>query len=376
MAARTDPRSADQSEVNQVETKRLEDLLVAMTRVGASALHLVPGRAPALRVQRRFVSGDETAISAADVDELLRDMLFSDHREQLAQSGHVEVLYVARSGRRYRAAVAEAFGQCSLVLRPVPEVPPRFDSLDLPEQVAGFTRCRSGFVAVAGFFGAGKSTTLAALVEQLNEDPSRHIVTIEDSIQFVHQNGAALLHQREVGTHVATAAIGIRQAMASGACVLVIGELRDAEALDAAITAAESGCLVFAGVEAGSIVGAVTELAAMMPLEDRPRLRTRLSRVLRGVTAQSLLHRSHKTGRIPVVEVLVGSPAARAIVRKGSLGDLVSLMQRCRGLGMQTMDISLRSLLARHLVTQDEALLHATDRDEVLARAPGKTVAR
>ena len=359
-----------------MDTKRLEDLLAAMTRVGASALHLVPGRAPSLRVQRRFVGGDETTVTPAEVEELLRDMLFSDHREQLARDGHVEVLYVSRSGRRYRASAAEAFGHCSLVLRPVPEVPPRLESLELPEQVAGFARCRSGFVAIAGFFGAGKSTTLAGLVEQLNEDPTRHIVTIEDSIQFVHQNGAALLHQREVGTHVASVAAGVRQAVASGACVLVIGELRCGEALDAAITAAESGCLVFAGVEAGSIQGAITELSALVPLEDRPRLRTRLSRVLRGATAQSLLHRSHKAGRIPVVEVLVGSPAARAIVRKGALGDLQALMQRCRGLGMQTMDISLRSLLARHLVGQDEAMLHATDRDEVLARVPGPAGAR
>ena len=342
-----------------MDTTRLETLLTAMTRVGASALHLVPGRAPALRVQRRFVSGDETSVQQADVDELLRDMLFSDHREQMARCGHVEVLYVSRSGRRYRASAAEAFGHCSLVLRPVPEVPPRLESLELPEQVAGFARCRSGFVAIAGFFGAGKSTTLAGLVEQL-----------------MHQNGAALLHQREVGTHVASVAAGVRQAVASGACVLVIGELRCGEALDAAITAAESGCLVFAGVEAGSIQGAITELSALVPLEDRPRLRTRLSRVLRGATAQSLLHRSHKAGRIPVVEVLVGSPAARAIVRKGALGDLQALMQRCRGLGMQTMDISLRSLLARHLVGQDEAMLHATDRDEVLARVPGPAGAR
>jgi twitching motility protein PilT len=346
----------------------MEALLAAMARVGASALHLVPGRAPALRVQRRFVDGDEQPVAAADVDEVVRDMLFADHREQLARRGHVEVLYVARNGRRYRATIAEAFGQSSLVLRPVPELPPRFENLDLPEQVAAFARCRSGLVTIGGFFGAGKSTTLAAIVELLNQDPARHVVTIEDSIQFVHPNGTALLHQREVGTHVASAAVGIRQAMAVGADTIVVGELREAEALEAAIAAAESGCLVFAGVEAGSIVGTLTELAAFVPLEERPRLRTRLARALRGATAQSLLQRSHKAGRVPVVEVLVASPAARAIVRKGSLNELSHLMQRCRGLGMQTTDVSLRGLLARHLVTPEEALLHATDRDEVLSR--------
>ena len=355
-----------------MDTKRLEALLAAISRLGASALHLVPGRAPALRVQRRFVAGDETPVLPADVEELTRDMLFSDHREQLARLGHVEVLYVARSGGRYRATVADANGAVSLVLRPVPKAPPRLEPLDLPDQLAGFTRCRNGFVAVAGFFGAGKSTTLAAIVEACNEDAARHIVTIEDSIQFVHQNGAALLHQREVGTHVASAAEGIRQAVAAGVDVIVVGDVRDQVTLEAALSAAESGCLVFGGVEAGSIVGALAELTTMVPVEDRARLRTRLAGALRGVTAQSLLQRSHKAGRVPVVEILVSSPAVRASIRAGRLQDLGGIMKRCRGLGMQTTDIALRGLLTRHLVTQEEALLHASNRDEVLARAPAR----
>lgn len=353
-----------------MEQKRLEDLLAAMTRLGGSALHLVPGRAPALRVQRRFVPGDEVPVRTTDVEELMRDMMFADHREQLARAGHVEVLFVSRSRRRYRATVAEAGGEPSLVLRPVPEAPPQLAALDLPEQVAALARGRGGLVAVAGFFGSGKSTTLAAIVELLNQDPSRHIVTIEDAIQFVHQNGAALLHQREVGHHVATAADGIRQAMASGADVIVVGELREAAALEAAIAAAESGCSVFAGVEAGSIVGAISEMTALVPFDERPRLRTRLSRALRACLAQSLLHRSHRVGRVPVVEVMISNPAVRQVIRRGSLHELPAIMQRCRGLGMQTTDIALRSLLGRHLVTQDEALLHATNRDEVIARAP------
>jgi twitching motility protein PilT len=359
-----------------VDTQRLEALLAAMNRVGASALHLVPGRPPALRVQRRFVAGDDTPVQPNDIVELTRDMLFADHRDRLSRTGHVEVLYVARTGKRCRASVADVDGTTSLVLRPLPEGTPKLDNLDLPEQVGAFARGRSGFVPVAGFFGSGKSTTLAALVGVLNQDPARHIVTIEDSIEFVHENGAALLHQREVGTHVATAAAGIQQAVATGVDAIVVGEIRDAETLDAVITAAESGCLVFGGVEAGSIVGALNELTLLVSAEERPRLRVRLSRVLRGAMAQSLLQRSHRTGRVAVVEILVGNPAARTAIRRGNLRDLQGIMQRCRGLGMQTADIALRALLARHLVTQEEALLHATDRDEVLARSPMSTPVR
>lgn len=353
-----------------MDQKRLEDLLAAMGRLGGSALHLVPGRAPSVRVQRRFIQGDEVPVQAADVDELMRDMLFSDHREQLARTGHVEVLYVSRGRRRYRATVAEAGGQPSLMFRPVPEVPPQLAALDLPEQVGSLARGRGGLVAIAGFFGSGKSTTLAAIVEQLNQDPSRHVVTIEDAIQFVHQNGGALLHQREVGTHVATAADGIRQAVASGADAIVVGEVREGAALDAAVAAAECGCLVLIGVEAGSVVGAISELCSMVEPDQRPRLRTRLARALRGCCAQSLLQRSHRGGRVAVVEVLISNLAVRHAIRNGALHDLPAIMHRCRGVGMQTTDIALRALLARHLVTQDEALLHATSRDEVLARAP------
>lgn len=359
-----------------MDTTRLEALLAAMTRVGASALHLVPGRAPALRVQRRFVSGDETPVQNSDVDELTRDMLFSDHRQQMARCGHVEVLYVARSGKRYRATIAEVGGQSSLVLRPLPESTPSIDHLELPEQVAAFTYCRSGFVVVAGFFGSGKSTTLAALTGALNRDQTRHIVTIEDSIEYLHENGPALLHQREVGTHTATAAAGIQQAVAAGADTIVASEIRDAVTLEAAITAAESGCLVFGGVEAGSIQGALTELLLMVPAEDRARLRTRLSRALRGASAQSLLQRSHRAGRVAVVEVLVANPAARAAIRRGDLQELSAIMQRCRGLGMQTADIALRSLLSRHLIGPEEALLHAANRDEVMARNAAPTPIR
>ncbi len=359
-----------------MDTQRLDTLLAAMTRLGASALHLVPGRKPVLRVQRRFVAGDETAVQSADIDELARDMLFADHRQRLACDGHVEVLYVSRGGRRYRATIAEVGGGASLVLRPLPEGTPRLEALDLPDQVGAFARCRSGFVPVAGFFGSGKTTTLAALVGVLNQDPTRHITTIEEAIEFVHEGGAALLHQREVGTHVAAAAVGIRQALAVGTDTIVVGEIRDGEALDAAITAAESGCLVFAGVEAGSIVGALTELSLLVPDEQRRRLRGRLANVLRGAIAQSLLQRSHRAGHVAVVEVLVGNAAARSAVRDGDLAQLPTIMQRCRGLGMQTADSALRALLARHLVTPEEALLHATNRDEVLARGPVPAAAR
>lgn len=348
-----------------MDANRLESLLAATVRMSASALHLVPGRPPALRVQRRFIAGDELPVQPGDVEELIRDMLFSDHRERLDRRGHVEVLYVARGGVRYRATIAQNDVQRSLVLRPLPTRPPRLQELELPLQVEAFARMRHGLVAVGGFFGAGKSMTMAAIVARCSEDPARHIVTIEDAIEVVHDAGAALLHQREVGTHVGTAVDGIRQAVAAGADVIAIADLRDVTTLDAALSAAEAGCLVFAGVEAGSIVGVIAELTSMVAIEERQRFRARLAAVLRGATAQSLLHRSRKGGRVPVVEVLVGNPAVRQAITTGELQLLPDIMKQCRGLGMQTIDNALRGLLDRRLVTEDEALLHANNRADV-----------
>lgn len=353
-----------------MDTTRLDTLLAATTRMGATALHLVPGRAPSLRVQRKLVAGDETPVQPGDVEELTRDMLFSDHREQLEQRGFVEVLYVSRAGARYRATISSNNGEYSVVLSPVPMEAQKLEELELPEQVGAFTRLRHGFVAVSGFFGAGKSTTLAAIVDACSGDADRHIVSIEESIQVVHQSNSALLHQREVGRHVVSTAEGVRQAVASGADVVVVSEVQDLATLDAVLTASESGCLVFAGIEAGSIIGAIVEMTSLAAIEDRPRMRARLARSLRGVMAQSLLNRSHKGGRVPVVEILVASPAVRAAIRTGRLRDLPAIMRRCRGLGMQTTDAALRGLLNQHLVLEEEALLHATNRDEVLTRHP------
>lgn len=355
-----------------MDRQRLEALLAAMDRVGASALHLAPGRPPCLRVQRRLVPGDEGALTAAHVDELIRDMLFADHRERLARRGHVEVLCVSQTGRRYRATVTEVDGEHGLVMRPVPASAPKLDTLDLPEQMGAFTQCRSGLMLVAGGFGSGRSTTLAAVVDSLNQDPSRHIATVEDAIEFVHPPAAALLHQREVGVHAPTFAEGVRQAIALGVDTVVVSSIPDLACLDALLSAAESGCLVFAGVESGSVVGALADLVQLVAPELRARLRTRLARVLRGVAAQALLQRSHRAGRVPVVEILVGNAAAKQAIRLGNFHELPPIMQRCRGLGMQTVDLALRALLAQHLVAHDEAMLHASDRELVLAgaRAP------
>lgn len=346
-----------------MDDTKLEANLAAMQRIGAATMHLVSGRPPSVRVQRRVVELDAPAVTAEQIDEFVRDLLFSDHRKVLAARGQVEVLYMGRDGLRYRVSVAECAGARSLTMRSLPTVVPTLQGLELPDQVGALTRYRSGLVLVAGFFGSGKSTTLAALANVVAQDPTRNIVSIEDSIEFVHESTHALVHQQEIGTHVDSAVEAIQQAVAAGADTILLSEFEGHDVLEAVLAACEAGCLVFCGVESGSVVGAISELSLTAPSEERARLRTRMARVLRGVTAQYLVPRAHKSGRIAVVEVLVGSPAVRAAIRKGALQDLIGIMHRYRGIGMQTTRAALYALHAAHLINPEDAQLHAAGRE-------------
>src|SRR5215510_2610735 len=359
-----------------MDTKELEQMLGAMTRAGASSLHLIPGQAPCVRVQRKFVQSEHAVVQAAAIDELTRDLLFEDHRARLRRDGQVDVLYVARTGQRFRTTVLRQERGLALLLRPVPENPPQLHELQLPPQIGSFVHYRSGLVLVTGFFGSGKSTTLAALVDRFNHETARHVVTVEDPIEYLHPQGQALLHQREIGPHVTDYETGIRQAMRLGAEVIVLSDLDSGRTLDAVLDAVESGCLVFAGFDASSVVGACMELPLLAAEEDRSRARTRLAAALRAVTAQTLLPCAHQQGRVPMVEILINNSAVRATLRQGNYHELPAIMNRCRGLGMQTSDVALRSLLARHLISPEEAVQHAINRDQVLTRGSAAPNAR
>ncbi len=351
-----------------MDAKELERMLASMARAGASSLHLLPGHPPCVRVQRRFVQSEQGIVEPADIEALLGDLLFEDHRERLAKQGQVDILYYARTGQRYRATVLRQEQGLAMLMRPIPEAPPQLRDLQLPQQVGQFVELQHGIVLVAGSFGSGKSATLAALVDAFNQGTSRHVVTVEDPIEYLHPQGRALLHQREVGAHVPDCASGVRQALRMGAEVVFVSEIHEAATLLAVLDAAESGCMVFAGFDASSVVSACTEIEKLAPQDQREHVRARFATAMRAVTAQTLLPCAHQQGRVPMVEVLTDNSAAREALQDGRADDLPAIMHRCRGLGMQTVDAALRGLLARHLVTPEEALQHAVNRDQILVR--------
>ncbi len=341
----------------------LEEWLVEVQRNDATALHVQPNAAPCMRIDSKLEAIGETTMRTEWITELLHEFLFADHREQLEKTGAVDVLYVARSGQRFRTWVTQLADGPALTMRRVRQAVPTLEGQRLPELLAHLMQFQSGLIVVSGFYGAGKSATVAAMVERMVRASVRNVVTVEHPIEFVYEASRALVHQREVGAHVDSIADGVRQAVRLGADVVIVSELPDLASLEAVLYAVERGLLVLTTIEAGSVVGTMYRLIGMAPPEERSRMRMRVAAALRAVIGQTLLADKEDKRRVPLLEVLIQNESARSIVRQGRFEDLVSVMERGHGLGMQTVDIALRGLLKRGEITKQEALYHAVDRE-------------
>lgn len=351
-----------------IDRTRLDDLLSGLVRSRGSALHVTPGHPPWIRLEGRVLPDGDALVTAEDLDDLLREFLFADHYSRLERGEEVEILFTSSDGDRFRTLVMPTRDGISVVFRRVPVRIPTFQEVGLPELLGAFSSLRDGLVLVTGFHGSGKRSTLAALVERVNAERPVHVVTVERQIEYIHTSRRAVVHQREVGTHVQSSAAGIRQACDQGADVVFVNDLDDAETLEAVFDTVERGILVFAGFEASGVVGAIADLPQLVSAERRPIVCRRLAASIRGIVSQTLVRRRHGRGRVPLLEILLRNEAITEAIRDGRHDELPDLMLKGRGLGMQTSDMALRSLLQRHLISAEEAAWHASDRDWVLAR--------
>ncbi|MEZ5966225.1 MAG: ATPase, T2SS/T4P/T4SS family [Planctomycetota bacterium] len=362
-------------EVTNEQRLPLEDLLASLVRTGASSVMLVPGHPPLVRVQGTLVPTEGPPLDAAGVEALLQGALFEDQWERVHAGEEVHALYTAVTGERFRTAIMRQDGGVKAILRRVPQQVPSFESLGLPELLSSFIEFQSGLVVLTGVLGSGKSTTLAAMVDRLNRTTNEVVVTLEQPIEYLFEASSALVHQRELGVHVCTYSQGVLDAANHGADVVVVGDLCDYDTLEAAVTAAEKGLLVLTTVHASGVVGSLYDLVSMCPVDERPRMRVRLAHVLRAVMSQALIRRSQTKGRVPVLEILINNANVRQHLRSGAFQELPAVMEKSRGLGMQTVDQGLRALLARNLISVDEALYHATNRDAVAGNTTRRVAA-
>ena len=333
---------------------RLDELLRQMKQQGASDLHLTSGSAPYMRINGDMVKLHYRDVSADTCQALVFEILTENQKEHFTENCDLDLSYPLNGVGRFRVNVFMQRNGISAVFRLIPEHIKTLDELDLPEQLAHLIDASEGLILVTGPTGSGKSTTLAALIHNINENQQAHIITIEDPIEFVHQNRRCLISQRELASHTKSFGAALRAALREDPDIILVGEMRDLETISLAITAAETGHLVFATLHTNSAIKTIDRVIDVFPEGQQTQIRVMLSESLRGVVAQALLPRPDHNGRVPVVEVLVNVPAVANLIREGKTHQIASVMQTGRAHGMVTFEGAIHDLIEKELITRED----------------------
>jgi twitching motility protein PilT len=348
----------------------LNPILQKAEALQAATVHLRAGRPPVLRVHQRLVPLEMPPVNGPELDATVRRVLTREQIADYETRGDVSFLY--RDGDVcYKASLLRTVDGEGLVLKRIGRTHPTIEELGLPPNLADYLSMRTGLVLLTGPIGCGKTTTLTALLHRINRDRSLHVLSIEDPIEYVLDDGASLVQQCEVGQHVTTMREGVELARLTSPDLLVVSELADRDTVDAVLRAAQ-GTLVVGAVHAASVAQALAKLERAFPAEERGGFRRRLSDVLRVCACQVLAHRQYGTGVLPVFEILVATGEVQDILREGAWSRLRGVMERGRGLGMCSLDDALYEMVVRNEVLVDEATLYAVDKErfEACRRLP------
>lgn len=324
--------------------------LIAEARaLGASDVHLAAGRLPVMRLHGLLQAMAAEAVTAVQLEQSLREVLSEQLHAQLQRSGEVDAALNDAQGGRLRLNAYRQGGSYAVAVRLLAGSIPSCEELGLPVVVQQLAALERGLVLVTGSTGSGKSTTLAALVQKINSTRSVHVLTLEDPIEYVYPPGKALINQREVGRDTESFASGLRSALRQDPDVILVGELRDAEAIAIALTAAETGHLVLATLHTQDAVSSVTRLVELLP-ERQQQVRAQLAECLQAVVCQRLLLRADGHGRAAAFEVLIATAALRNLIREAKTHQLVSYMQTGKQYGMVLMETYIDSLRQKGVI--------------------------
>lgn len=341
---------------------KIDTLLRYLIEHEGSDLHLSCGDVPIVRVHGHLRRVEQAAVlTPTDIQELLFEILAPEQKARFEATRDLDLAYEVADLARFRCNLFVQHRGPSAVFRVIPSRIPTADELKLPQAVREFTRLNRGLVVVTGPTGSGKSTTLAAMVDLVNESRPEHVLTIEDPIEFVHPNKKALVNQREVGAHTGSFAAALRAALREDPDVILVGEMRDPETISLALTAAETGHLVFATLHTNNAHKTVDRIIDSFPGEKQAQVRAMLSESLRGVVAQQLLRR-RGGGRVAAHEILVGTTAVGNLIRESKTVQIPSAIQTGKQQGMIQMDESIQLLLKAGIIDADEAFSKAFDK--------------
>jgi twitching motility protein PilT len=345
----------------------LRTLLDEMVAAKASDLHIVAGQPPKLRIDGEITNASTgNFLSTKDTLQLAYSVLTEDQKKRFEQEDELDFSFGISNLARFRGNCFRQRGCVSMVIRQIPFDIKGFQELGLPPAIAKMAEKPRGLVLVTGPTGSGKSTTLAAVIDKINHERKAHIITVEDPIEFIHKHHGCLINQREVGTDTKSFANALKYALREDPDVILIGEMRDLETIQAALTIAETGHLVFATLHTNSAAEAINRIIDVFPPHQQSQVRAQLAFVLEGIVTQTLVPRASGRGRVLAAEVLVITPAIRALIRDDKVHQIYSSMQAGKKFGMQTLNDSLYALYMGREIAADEALRVTSAPDEFL----------
>jgi len=350
----------------------MDRLLHACVTQGASDIHLVVGRPPVLRIDGRLRSLETKVLEADDTAALMKSITPERNQQELQEEGGTDFGFAFGDEGRFRVSVFRQKGNISLVLRLIPSKIMTFEEIGLPKICAALCRRPRGMFLVTGPTGSGKTTTLACMVNYINENFDRHIVTVEDPIEYYHTHKKSIINQREVGVDVPSFAEALRRVLRMDPDVILVGELRDLETIEAAIRAAETGHLVFSTVHTTSAAGTITRIIDVFPVDQQEQIRVQLSSNLIAVLSQALCPLATGKGRMAAYEFMVVTPAIANLIRENKTYRIDSSIQTGKKLGMQLLDDHLWRLYDTGKITLDEMMEKARQpgmlQDKALAK--------
>ena len=348
-----------------LDDAHVDDLLRVVHEKGASDLHIAVGVPPIIRVDGALIPIPYDKVSSQDAQRLIYDILTDEQIQRFETELELDFSYSLARIARFRVNVFRDRGNVGVAFRQIPQKIPSLKDLGLPMVLEELTHLPRGLILVTGPTGSGKSTSLAAMIHQINTEQGRHIITIEDPIEYLHTHRCSIINQREVGQDTKQFKNALRAALREDPDVILVGEMRDLETMQMAVSAAETGHLVFATLHTNSAATSVERIVDSFPSGQQEQVRLQLSNNLQAILCQQLIPRANQPGRICAIEIMRASPAIRNLIREAKAHQITSMIQTSANMGMQTMDQSLRDLYLRGMISYDEAMTRAMNPTEL-----------
>ena len=354
---------------------KIDALFKMMKEQGASDLHLSTGAPPIFRLHGEMSRLQFKALGHEELTAILYEILTEKQRADFEAKKDLDFAYAIAGLARFRGNMLMTHRGIAAVFRIIPSKILSADDLKLPEGVRKMTHLKKGLVLVTGPTGSGKSTTLAAMIDLINSTRKEHILTLEDPLEFIHENKESLINQRQIGEHSESFTASLRAALREDPDVILVGEMRDLETISLAMSAAETGHLVFGTLHTNSAAKTIDRIIDVFPKDSQEQVRAMLSESLKGVVCQQLLRTADGKGRVAALEIMVGNPAIGNLIREGKTFQIPSIIQTAKRDGMQLMDQHLLDLLKTRLIAAEEAYRCAADKKQFEQYLPNQPAA-